>query len=118
MSVRSIVKIPVRRQSKTRQQEANSTKEELSLHSENGISPPLEDKEDGRTLPNAEQDHYCNDRMSIRHSIHKKKTPNAGLQLRRAISIQAEGIRLLEKHAIAPSAARLCCAARSLNHSI
>ena len=34
--------------------------------------------------------------------------PNAGLQLRRAITIQAEGIRLLEKHAIAPSAARLC----------
>jgi hypothetical protein len=34
--------------------------------------------------------------------------PNASLQLRRAISIQAEEIRLLEKHAIAPSAARLC----------
>jgi hypothetical protein len=34
--------------------------------------------------------------------------PNAGLQLRRAISIQAEGKRLLEKHAIAPSAASLC----------
>jgi hypothetical protein len=27
--------------------------------------------------------------------------PNAGVQLRRAISIQAEGIRLLEKDAIA-----------------
>jgi hypothetical protein len=37
--------------------------------------------------------------------------PNAGLQLRRAISIQADGKRLLEKHAIAPSAARLCYAA-------
>ena len=37
--------------------------------------------------------------------------PNAGLQLRRAISIQAEGIRLLESHATAPSAARLCSAA-------
>jgi hypothetical protein len=36
---------------------------------------------------------------------------NAGLQLRRAISIQAEGTKLLEKHAIAPSAARLCSAA-------
>ena len=36
--------------------------------------------------------------------------PNAGLQLRRAISIQAEGKKLLEKHAIAPSAARLCWA--------
>ena len=35
--------------------------------------------------------------------------PNAdGLQLRPAISIQAQGIRLLERHAIAPSAARLC----------
>ena len=33
---------------------------------------------------------------------------NDGLQLRRAISIRAEGKRLLEKHAIAPSAARLC----------
>jgi hypothetical protein len=36
------------------------------------------------------------------------KTPNDGLQLRRAISIQAEGKRLLERDAIAPSAARLC----------
>jgi hypothetical protein len=36
--------------------------------------------------------------------------PNDGLQLRRAISIQAEGMKLLEKHAIAPSAARLCWA--------
>jgi hypothetical protein len=33
---------------------------------------------------------------------------NDGLQLRRAISIQAEGTKLLEKDAIAPSAARLC----------
>jgi len=33
---------------------------------------------------------------------------NDGLQLRRAISIQAEGTGLFEKHAIAPSAARLC----------
>jgi hypothetical protein len=33
---------------------------------------------------------------------------NDGLQLRRAISTQAEGKRLLEKHDIAPSAARLC----------
>jgi hypothetical protein len=36
------------------------------------------------------------------------KRPNAGLQLRRAISTQAEGTKLLEKHAVAPSAARLC----------
>ena len=36
---------------------------------------------------------------------------NAGLQLRRAISIQSEGKRLLEKHAVAPSAAIACCAA-------
>jgi hypothetical protein len=33
---------------------------------------------------------------------------NAGLQLRRESSIQAEGKKLLEKHAIAPSDARLC----------
>jgi len=37
-----------------------------------------------------------------------KLPPNDGLQLRRAISIQAEGKKLLEKDAIAPSAARLC----------
>jgi hypothetical protein len=37
-----------------------------------------------------------------------REASNAGLQLRRAIGIQAEGKRLLEKHAIAPSAARLC----------
>jgi len=39
------------------------------------------------------------------------KQPNAGLQLRRAISTQAEGIGLLEKHAIAPSAASDCSVA-------
>jgi hypothetical protein len=33
---------------------------------------------------------------------------NGGLQLRRAISIQAEETMLLEEHAIAPLAARLC----------
>ena len=37
---------------------------------------------------------------------------NDGLQLRRAISIQAEGMMLLEKHTVAPSAARLCSASR------
>jgi hypothetical protein len=37
---------------------------------------------------------------------------NAGLQLRRAITIQSEGTKLLEKHAIAQSAARLCYTAR------
>jgi hypothetical protein len=42
--------------------------------------------------------------------------PNAGLQLRRAISIQAGGKRLLENHAIAPSAARLCCVAPAMEH--
>ena len=41
--------------------------------------------------------------------------PNAGLQLRRAIGIQAEENRLLEKHAIAPSAARLCWGARKIS---
>jgi len=35
-------------------------------------------------------------------------SPNASLQLRRALSIRPEGKRLLEKDAIAPSAARLC----------
>jgi len=43
-------------------------------------------------------------------SLRVKKAHNDGLQRRRAGSIQAEGIRLLEKHAIAPSAARLCWA--------
>jgi hypothetical protein len=37
--------------------------------------------------------------------------PKAGLQLRRAISIQAEREKLLEEHAIASSAAWLCWAA-------
>jgi hypothetical protein len=45
------------------------------------------------------------------------KTPNDGLQLRRAILIQAEGIKLLEKDAVAPSAARLCEAAYSMYRS-
>jgi hypothetical protein len=40
--------------------------------------------------------------------ISLNEMPNDGLQLRRAISIRAEGKRLLEKHATAPSAARLC----------
>jgi hypothetical protein len=38
----------------------------------------------------------------------KAKRDNAALQLRRAISIQAGGKRLLEKHAIASSAASAC----------
>jgi hypothetical protein len=45
----------------------------------------------------------------------KMKKHNAGLQLRRAISIQAEGRKLFENHAIAPSAARLCSAAQLFN---
>jgi hypothetical protein len=36
------------------------------------------------------------------------RLPNDGLQVRRAIGIPAEGIRLLEKNAIAPSTPRLC----------
>jgi hypothetical protein len=48
----------------------------------------------------------------IGDSVEVQKPYNAGLQLRRAISIQAEGIKLLEKHAIAPSAARLGYIAR------
>ena len=47
----------------------------------------------------------------VRHLIVGGKRHNAGLQLRRAISIQAEGKKLLEKHAVAPSAAGLCYAA-------
>jgi hypothetical protein len=43
-------------------------------------------------------------------SILRSTTPNDGLQLRRAISIGAERKSLREKHAIAPSAARLCYA--------
>jgi hypothetical protein len=39
-----------------------------------------------------------------------EEAPNDGLQLRRAISVQGEGTNVLEKHAIAPSAARLCLA--------
>jgi hypothetical protein len=38
----------------------------------------------------------------------KNGASNGGLQLRRAISIQVEGKQLLENHAIAPAAARLC----------
>jgi hypothetical protein len=38
-------------------------------------------------------------------------TSNTVSQLRHSVSIQSEGTRLLEKHAIAPSAARLCCVA-------
>jgi len=45
------------------------------------------------------------------HHLNIEKRYNDGLQLRRAISIQPEGKSLLEKHAIAPSAARLCSAA-------
>ena len=46
--------------------------------------------------------------------IQNAKKHNDGLQLRRAISIRAEGKKLLEKHAIAPSAARLCWVACAL----
>jgi hypothetical protein len=47
--------------------------------------------------------------------VRHEKALNAGLQLRRAISIQAERKKLLEKHATAPSAARLCYARRKMN---
>jgi hypothetical protein len=52
----------------------------------------------------------------MRKKTEFKSLANDGLQLRRAISIQAEGQRLLEKHAVAPSAARLCSAATKMNH--
>jgi hypothetical protein len=55
-------------------------------------------------------DGFCLSHLS--QSIIKGIASNAGLQLRRAISIQSEGNKLLEKHAIAPSAARLCYAGR------
>jgi len=68
---------------------------------------PLNDVRDSQPRTGAE-----------RVTIHERELPvlrfsiarqhNGGLQLRRAISIQAEGKELLEKHAIAPSAARLC----------
>src|SRR5687767_2413977 len=58
-----------------------------------------------RTLQAA---YWRNDRIEHSALDATAKKSNAGLQLRRAISIQAEAIRLLEKHAVAPSAARLC----------
>src|SRR5258705_10558499 len=45
-------------------------------------------------------------------NVRSAKQPNAGLQLGCTISIQAEGKTILEKHAIAPSAARPCSAER------
>ena len=47
--------------------------------------------------------------ITVRYSL---KQHNDCLQLRRADGIRAEGKRLLEKNAIAPSAARLCSTAR------
>jgi hypothetical protein len=55
--------------------------------------------------------------MLVYFSVKKDGQRNAGLQLQRAISIQAEGKKLLEKHAIAPSAARVCWAAPNGNHA-
>ena len=55
--------------------------------------------------------------MRFQSSFITVKPPNAGLQLRRAISIRAEVKRLLENHAVAPSAARLCSAAELEPHS-
>jgi hypothetical protein len=43
-----------------------------------------------------------------KHLMSKTSGITLGLQLRRAISIQSEGTKVLEKNAIAPSAARLC----------
>jgi hypothetical protein len=48
-------------------------------------------------------------------SCEEWKPPNDCLQLRRPISIQAAMKKLLEKEAIAPSAARLCWMARASN---
>jgi hypothetical protein len=49
--------------------------------------------------------------------MERRRESNDGLQLRRANAIQAEGIKLLENHAIAPSAARLCSTERYLSKS-
>jgi hypothetical protein len=46
--------------------------------------------------------------MSLMQPWNHVKPSNDGLQLRRAIGIQAEGIRVLDENATAPSAARLC----------
>jgi hypothetical protein len=59
----------------------------------------------------SKRNHRNNDNDRNKKFHNDGKQYNAGLQLRRAICIQAEGTRLLEKHAIAPSAARLCSAA-------
>jgi len=56
---------------------------------------------------------HCSFIFNIFTAIDEKQS-NGGLQLRRAISIQAEGARPLEKDAIAPSAARLCWMSPSL----
>jgi len=65
---------------------------------------------DDRVRRNKAADHNNEQRQHVKVSFHryKEKQSNAGLQLRRAINIQAEGMKSLEKHAIAPSAARLC----------
>jgi hypothetical protein len=64
----------------------------------------LKDKAESRIT--VIESHCCLLVMILKHPL--KKAHNSGLQLRRAISIQAKGTRLLEKYAIAPSAARLC----------
>jgi hypothetical protein len=61
--------------------------------------------------PTKEEGNNQND-FQITHIISTKRAAQTGLQLRRAIGIQAEEKRLLEKHAIAPSAARLCFSGR------
>jgi hypothetical protein len=61
----------------------------------------------------AQNDNHCSNWQEYGSFVHSTiEMPNAALQLRRAISIQPEANRLLEKHAIAPSAARLCYARR------
>jgi len=64
-------------------------------------------------------DRYKGRKVASDHFHHLSITAhNDGLQLRRAISIQAEGIELLEKHAIAPSAARLCSAPSLVSQAV
>jgi len=50
-----------------------------------------------------------------RGSLEERKQYNVALQLRRAKGIRAEGIRLLEKQAIAPSVASACSAGPEWN---
>ena len=61
-----------------------------------------------RQLPKLARAIVGNKVQQLFSHVGKKTESNDGLQLRRAISIQAQEKKLVGKHAIAPSAARLC----------